>query len=459
MTEKPCAPFSGIKRNYFGTDGIRGAANQAPMTAQTALRVGLAAGRYFTNGTHRHSVVIGKDTRISGYMIEAALQAGFVSVGMDVMLLGPIPTPAVAMLTRSLRADLGVMVSASHNPYHDNGIKLFGPDGYKLSDKIESEIEKLMADHLEENLAAPDQLGRARRLEDARSRYIEMAKHTFPRDLTLNGLRIVVDCAHGGAYKVAPSVFWELGAEIVTIGVTPDGRNINHECGSIAPERAIQKVQETRADLGIVLDGDGDRVILLDEQGKIIDGDQLLAVIATDWQDTDRLCGQGVVSTIMANLGLEKYFHARKLHLQRVNVGDRYVMEAMQKTGCNLGGEQSGHIMLSDYAPTGDGIIAALQALACLRRRAEPPSKAWKLFTPAPQLQKNIRYKKSLPLQDKQVVLAIASAQKQLAGGKGRLVVRPSGTEKMIRVMVESENEHLMQKIASDIAESIEQSL
>ncbi|HEY1878253.1 MAG TPA: phosphoglucosamine mutase, partial [Rhizomicrobium sp.] len=423
-----------MMRKYFGTDGIRGRTNTAQLTPEVALKAGMAAGRIFTRGEHRHRVVIGKDTRLSGYMIESALVSGFTAVGMDVFLFGPLPTPAVAMLTRSLRADLGVMITASHNPFEDNGIKFFGPDGQKLSDAVESEIEALMAAGLEQGLASSAKIGRAKRVDDSQARYIEFAKHTFPRNLRLEGLRIVIDCANGAAYKVAPEVLWELGADIVTIGVTPDGTNINLECGSTAPQAMCNKVREVRADFGIALDGDADRVVMADEHGRIIDGDQILALIAKSWSRADRLKGGGVVGTVMSNAGLDRYLKTLGVSLARSPVGDRYVLEEMARGGFNVGGEQSGHIILSDFSTTGDGLIAALQVLAVLAQDGKPASEAAHLFEPLPQVLENVRFKKGSPLDDERVKSSIASANAKLGTG-GRVLVRKSGTEPLIRVM------------------------
>lgn len=444
-----------MTRTYFGTDGIRGTANDWPMNAETALRVGMAAGRIFTRGDHRHRVVIGKDTRLSGYMIEPALVAGFTSVGMDVFQFGPLPTPAVAMLTRSLRADMGVMISASHNPYSDNGIKLFGPDGYKLSDEIEREIERLMQNGLDEALAAPADLGRAKRIEDAQARYIEFAKRTLPRNLRLEGLRVVIDCANGAAYKVAPTALWELGAEVITIGNEPNGFNINEEVGSTAPDAMCEKVRALRADIGIALDGDADRVLIADETGALIDGDQIMALIAKSWSAEDRLIGGGLVSTVMSNLGLERYLETLGLKLTRTQVGDRYVVEAMRRHGFNVGGEQSGHIVLSDYATTGDGLIAALQVLAVLAGADKPASAMCRLFDPVPQILRNVRFKAGEPLKDAHVTAAIRDGEDRL-GKNGRLVIRPSGTEPLIRVMAEGDDEKLVGQVVGDIIAALE---
>ncbi len=437
-------------RKYFGTDGIRGLANTPPMTSELALRVGMAAGKLFTNGNHRHRVVIGKDTRLSGYMIESALVSGFTAVGMDVFQLGPMPTPAVAMLTRSLRADLGVMISASHNPYSDNGIKLFGPDGYKLSDETELSIEKLMQGNAAELLADPERIGRARRVDSAQERYIEFAKRTLPRNLSFEGLRVVIDCANGAAYKVAPLALWEIGAEVVQLGVEPDGTNINYECGSTAPEALCNKVREVRADIGIALDGDADRVIIADEHGNIVNGDQLMAVIAESWQRRGRLAAGGVVATVMSNLGLERYLEGLGLTLERTPVGDRYVVEHMRKHGFNVGGEQSGHIVLSDFATTGDGLVSALQILGVVAQSANPVSQVCNRFEPLPQVLENVRYKGGRPLEKKSVRTAIDDARGEL-GKSGRLVIRPSGTEPVIRVMAEGDDEKLIDKVVGEI--------
>ncbi len=437
-------------RRLFGTDGIRGVANRAPMDAQTALRLGQAAGYFFSRGAHRHRVVIGKDTRLSGYMLEPALTAGFVGAGMDVVLVGPLPTPAIALLTRSLRADLGVMISASHNPFEDNGIKLFGPDGLKLSDAQEMEIEALMAaDPV--GLVAPSRLGRASRLEDAPGRYIEAVKASFPKGLSLSGLRIVVDCAHGAAYKVAPTVLWELGAEVVSIGVSPDGFNINKECGSTAPGRLAELVRERRADLGIALDGDADRLVLVDEEGQVIDGDQILATVAESWAREGRLAGDTVVATVMSNLGLERFLGGLGLKLLRTKVGDRYVSEKMRETGCNLGGEQSGHMILSDFGTTGDGLVAALQVLAVLTEQKKPVSEVCRRFTPLPQRLVNVRYNGISPLTDDGVKDAIAAAEAKL-GTRGRVLIRASGTEPLIRVMAEAEEEAMVEETVESLA-------
>ena len=441
-------------RKYFGTDGIRGTANANPMTSEVALKVGMAAGKLFTNGDHRHRVVIGKDTRLSGYMIESALVSGFTSVGMDVFQLGPMPTPAVAMLTRSLRADLGVMISASHNPYEDNGIKLFGPDGYKLSDQTEREIEALMGQGSAELLVAPADIGRAKRIDSAQERYIEFAKRTLPRKVRLDGLRIVVDCANGSAYQVAPAALWELGAEVIPIGVDPNGFNINKDCGSTAPSALCKKVREVRADIGIALDGDADRVLITDEKGRVIDGDQLMAVVAQSWQNRGRLAGGGIVATVMSNLGLERYLEELGLSLVRTPVGDRYVVEHMRKHGYNVGGEQSGHIVLSDYTTTGDGLVTALQILGVVTSSGKPVSEICNRFEPLPQILKNVRYKKGHPLDDRKVIKVIDESKGKL-GQAGRLVIRPSGTEPVIRVMAEGDDEKLVGKVVNDIVDAL----
>ena len=445
-----------MNRKYFGTDGIRGRVNTPKLTPEVALKAGMAAGRIFTRGDHRHRVVIGKDTRLSGYMIESALVSGFTAVGMEVFQFGPLPTPAVAMLTRSLRADLGVMITASHNPYEDNGIKLFGPDGQKLSDEVENEIEALMAGGLEQGLAAPAQIGRAKRNDDSQARYIEFAKRTFPREARLDGLRIVIDCANGAAYKVAPEVLWELGADIVPLGVSPDGMNINLDCGSTAPAAMCNKVREVRADFGIALDGDADRVVMSDEHGRIIDGDQLLALIAKSWSKSGRLKGGGVVGTVMSNAGLDRFLQTLNLSLARSAVGDRYVLEEMAKGGFNVGGEQSGHIILSDFSTTGDGLVAALQVLAVLAREGKPASEAAHLFEPMPQVLENVRFKKGSPLEDEKVKSSIAAANAKL-GSSGRILVRKSGTEPLIRVMAEGEDEKVVRAVVRQIASAIEE--
>jgi phosphoglucosamine mutase len=442
------------KRRLFGTDGIRGKANSDPMTAGTALRLGQAAGLMFTRGEHRHRVVIGKDTRLSGYMIEPALTAGFIGAGMDVTLLGPLPTPAVAMLTRSLRADLGVMISASHNPFEDNGIKLFGPDGAKLSDDMELAIEALMDRGFADRLAQPHALGRAARLDDAAGRYIEAAKSSFPRGQRLDGLRVVLDCAHGAAYKVAPTVLWELGATVIAVGTSPDGLNINKGCGSTVPEYLCAQVAEHGAHLGIALDGDADRLILADENGEIIDGDQILALIATSWCRTGALQGNGVVATVMSNLGLERHLASLGLTLHRTKVGDRYVAERMRATGINVGGEQSGHVILTDFATTGDGLLAALQVLSVLVQDGRPASQVLQVFQPLPQRLKNVRFAGPSPLLSKTVQAAITGARDRL-NGTGRVLIRESGTEPLVRVMAEGEDATLIAAIVDSLCEVI----
>jgi phosphoglucosamine mutase len=445
-----------LTRKLFGTDGIRGTANSEPMTAETALKVAMAAGQRFTRGTHRHLVVIGKDTRLSGYMLEPALTAGFISVGLDVVLLGPLPTPAVAMLTRSLRADLGVVISASHNPYEDNGIKLFGPDGYKLSDEVELDIERrIAANGAELALPPADRLGRAKRLDDALGRYIEFVKASFPRGLRLEGLKIVVDCANGAAYRAAPTVLWELGAEVIPIGVEPDGFNINAGFGATDTAALQREVTERNADLGIALDGDADRVVMVDEKGRRLDGDQLMALVARTWHGDGRLKGGGVVATVMSNLGLERYLGGLGLKLVRTQVGDRYVVETMREGGYNVGGEQSGHIILADYATTGDGLIAALQVLAALVEERRPASEAVRLFEPLPQLLKNVRFNGGAPLEREPVKQAIREAE-TLLGRTGRLLIRKSGTEPLIRVMAEGEDDALVARAVDGVVRAIE---
>jgi phosphoglucosamine mutase len=422
------------------------------MTAQMAQRVGQAAGAHFLRGDHRHRVVVGKDTRLSGYMMESSLISGFTSVGMDVVMVGPVPTPAVALLTKSMRADLGVMISASHNPYGDNGIKLFGPDGYKLSDADEAAIEALLEE--EPQLVDASAIGRARKIEDARGRYIHFAKSTFPEELRLDGLRIVVDCANGAAYQVAPSALWELGADVVTIGVTPNGTNINDGCGSTAPAALQARVVEEGAHIGVALDGDADRLIVVDENGRIVDGDQLMAVIALSWARRGMLEGDAVVATVMSNLGLERFLQSNGLDLVRTQVGDRYVLEAMRRGGYNVGGEQSGHIILSDYATTGDGLVAALQILACLVEDGRPASEVLHVFEPLPQLLKNVRFGGGAPLDNEGVKSVIAAAEARLAGS-GRLVIRKSGTEPLIRVMAEGEDPGLVEEVVDSICEAV----
>jgi len=443
-------------RKYFGTDGIRGRANTPPMTAEVALRVGLAAGKLFMSGDdRRHLVVIGKDTRLSGYMIEPALVAGFASVGMDVRTFGPIPTPGVAMMTRSMRADLGVMISASHNRFDDNGIKLFGPDGYKLSDEKELQIEAMMDQPLDQGLSPSARLGRVKRIDDAPPRYIEIAKAAFPRHLSLQGLRIAVDCANGAAYRVAPTTLFELGAEVCAVGVSPNGTNINEDCGSTHPATLSAAVKHYRADIGIALDGDADRLIICDEKGQVVDGDQIMAMIGKDWAQRGILTGGGVVATVMSNLGMERALQAEGLTLERTQVGDRYVMERMRSGGFNLGGEQSGHLILHDYATTGDGLMAALQVLAVMVESGRPMSELARQFEPVPQLLKNVRYTAGKPLEAATVKAAIADGEARLAG-TGRLLVRPSGTEKLIRVMAEGDDEALVKAVVADVADAVQ---
>ena len=444
-----------MTRKYFGTDGIRGTANTPPMTPEIAMRLGMAAGKYFRRGgTRRHSVVIGKDTRLSGYMIEPALVAGFTSVGMDVTLFGPLPTPGVAMMTRSLRADLGVMISASHNAFEDNGLKLFGPDGYKLSDEIELEIESRMDRALDDKLAAPSALGRTRRVDDAQARYIEIVKATFPRGMRLSGLRVCVDCANGAAYKVAPTALYELGAEVFPIGVAPDGFNINQEVGSTHTLALREAVVKYRADIGIALDGDADRCILVDEKGNEIDGDQLIGLIAGDWKKRGLLARDGVVTTVMSNLGLENYLKSQGLSLERTKVGDRYVVERMREGGFNLGGEQSGHIVVSDHVTTGDGMIAALQALAVMVETGKPLSEIARVFEPVPQKLVNVRYQSEAPLEQDSVKQVISAVEARL-GSSGRLVIRKSGTEPLIRVMAEAEDADAMENAVNEVADAV----
>jgi len=444
-----------MTRKYFGTDGIRGTVNRSTMTAEMAVRLGMAAGRVFRRGNYRHRVVIGKDTRLSGYTIEPALVAGFTTMGMDVFLFGPIPTPGVAYLTRTLRADIGVMISASHNQFADNGIKLFRPDGFKLSDEIEAEIESYMDNGVGE-LPQPDKLGRAKRIDDAQARYIEFVKRTFPRDMNLNGLKIVIDCAHGAAYEVAPTTFWELGAEIVPIGVQPDGFNINQGCGSTDTRLLQETVLQEKADIGIALDGDADRLIIVDEKGQQVDGDQLIGLIATNWQKRDILSAPGVVATIMSNLELERYLNSMNLDLVRTCVGDRYVAETMHNKGYNLGGEQSGHMIMSDFITTGDGLIAALQLLAVMNYTSQPVSQLVQVFQPLPQLLKNIAIGANPVLENAHVKQAIREGENRL-GKTGRLVIRKSGTEPLIRIMGEGDDERLVQQVVGDIANVIEE--
>jgi len=442
-----------MSRKYFGTDGIRGRANGV-ITAELALKVGQAVGLTFQNGEHRHRVLIGKDTRLSGYMIENALTAGFTSVGMDVLLTGPIPTPGVAMLTRSMRADLGVMISASHNPFDDNGIKLFGPDGYKLSDDVEKQIEELIDSDLGRRLATSQKIGRARRIDGVQDRYIEFAKRTLPRALEFESMRVVIDCANGAAYKVAPAALWELGAEVFTLGVEPDGFNINKECGSTSPEALAKKVREMRADIGIALDGDADRVAIVDEKGHLVDGDQLLAVVAESWKEDHRLAKPTVVATVMSNLGFERHLKGIGLTLARTPVGDRYIIEHMREGGFNLGGEPSGHIIMSDYATTGDGFVAALQVLAVVKKHGKPVSEVCHRYDPLPQVLKNVRYRNGKPLEDAKVKSAIEDAVQRL-DGQGRLIIRASGTEPVIRVMAEGENQPFIEELVDGIVDAL----
>ena len=441
-----------MARKYFGTDGIRGATNQGAMTAAMAMKVGMAAGSHFLRGDHKHRVVIGKDTRLSGYMLESALVAGFTAVGMDVVMTGPLPTPAIAMLTQTMRADLGVMISASHNPFADNGIKLFGPDGYKLSDADEEAIEALIDGDVP--LVPSAQIGRARRIDDAAGRYIHFAKSTFPTDLRLDGMKVVIDCANGAGYKVAPDALWELGAEVIAIGVTPNGTNINDRVGSTAPETLSETVVASGADIGIALDGDADRLIVVDEKGRVIDGDQLMATIAAGWARRGRLAGGGLVATVMSNLGLERHLAAQGLGLIRTKVGDRHVLEAMRARGYNVGGEQSGHIILADYATTGDGLIAALQVLAEVKRAGAPASEVLHRFDPLPQLLKNVRFAGGKPLEADSVRAVIAEAEAELKG-RGRLVIRPSGTEPVIRVMAEGDDAAQVERLVDAICDAV----
>lgn len=445
-----------MARKFFGTDGIRGRTNAGVMTAATAMKVGQAAGTWFLRGDHRHRVVIGKDTRLSGYMLENAMVAGFTSVGMDVILLGPMPTPAVAMLTREMRADVGVMISASHNPFEDNGIKLFGPDGYKLSDEAELAIERLLGEDLA--LAESAEIGRARRIDDARGRYIHAVKQSLPHDIRLDGLKIVVDCANGAAYHVAPQAIWELGAEVISIGVSPNGKNINDNCGSTHTDLLRETVVASGADIGIALDGDADRLIVVDEQGQVVDGDQIMALIGSEFAARGALRGGGVVATVMSNLGLERFLNGRGLNLVRTAVGDRYVLEQMRAGGFNVGGEQSGHMILADHATTGDGTIAALQVLAALVRAGRPASEVLHVFDPVPQLLKNVRFSGGRPLDAPQVKAVIADAEAQLAG-RGRLVIRPSGTEPVIRVMAEGDDAGEVERIVDSICDAVREAV
>lgn len=443
-----------MAKNFFGTDGIRGLTNKHPMTAEIAMKVGQAAGRHFVRGDHRHRVVIGKDTRLSGYMMENALVAGFTSVGMDVVQVGPMPTPAVALLTRSMRADLGVMISASHNPFHDNGIKLFGPDGFKLSDEDEMKIEGYLEEDAQ--LAEAADIGRAKRFEDARGRYIHAIKMSLSEHIKLDGLKIVCDCANGAAYEVAPSVFWELGAEVITIGVSPNGLNINDKCGSTDVSTLQESVVASGAHIGIALDGDADRLIVVDEKGQIVDGDQLMALIGWSWSCNGLLRGDGIVATVMSNLGLERFLNAQNLNLVRAKVGDRYVLEEMKKGGFNVGGEQSGHMILLDHATTGDGTVAALQVMGELVESGKPASELLHLFDPVPQILKNVRYASGNPLMDEKVKAAIQDAEKELEGS-GRLVIRASGTEPLIRVMAEGDNSDQVMRVVDHICAIVEE--
>jgi len=443
-----------MARHYFGTDGIRGRTNAGVMTADIAMKVGQAAGTRFLRGSHRHRVVIGKDTRLSGYMLENAMVAGFTSVGMDVVLLGPMPTPAVALLTRELRADVGVMISASHNPFEDNGIKLFGPDGFKLSDADEEAIEVMLGQNLP--LAESDLIGRARRIEDARGRYIHAVKGSVPQDVRLDGLKIVVDCANGAAYQVAPSAVWELGAEVITIGVQPNGKNINLKCGSTHLDLVKETVVASGADIGIALDGDADRLIVVDEKGQTVDGDQIMALIGTQLAAQDLLRGGGVVATVMSNLGLERFLNGQGLTLERTKVGDRHVLERMRSGGFNVGGEQSGHMIMLDHATTGDGTIAALQVLTALVKSGKRASELLHLFDPVPQLLKNVRFSGGKPLEADKVQLVIAEAEAQLAG-KGRLVIRASGTEPVIRVMAEGDDAAEVEQVVDAICDAVKE--
>jgi len=438
-------------RKYFGTDGIRGTANRFPMTADIAQRLGMAAGHYFTKGGHRHRVVIAKDTRLSGYMIENALTSGFLSMGMDVLLVGPMPTPAVAFLTRAMRADLGVMISASHNPFADNGLKLFGPDGFKLSDEVELDIESHMDDDMSAMYAAPEKVGRAKRLDDAPGRYIEFVKSTFPKHLRLDGLKIVIDCANGAGYQVGPIILWELGAEVVPIHVSPNGTNINKACGSTHPESLSKAVLEHGAHIGIALDGDADRLTVVDEKGQVLDGDQLMAMIADYANKHGTLKGGAIAATLMSNLGLEQFLRARGIGLHRTKVGDRYVMEAMKQHGLNIGGEQSGHLILGDYSTTGDALIAALQVLAGVMESGKPASAALQMFAPVPQVLRNVKYTGASPLSREDVKTKIAEIEKQL-GRDGRIVVRASGTEPLIRIMIEGKDKAGIEATAGELA-------
>ncbi|AUJ63463.1 phosphoglucosamine mutase [Aestuarium zhoushanense] len=444
-----------MTRKLFGTDGVRGTANQYPMTAEMALKIGAAAGRYFRNdGSNGHRVVIGKDTRLSGYMFENALTAGLTSTGMNVLLLGPVPTPAVGMLTTTMRADVGIMISASHNPHHDNGIKFFGPDGFKLSDEAEAEIEAMVFADIQ--LAQSINIGRAKRIDDGRFRYAERVKATFPQGQNLKGLKVVIDCANGAAHKVAPEVLWELGAEVIPVGVAPNGYNINENCGSTSPRTAAETIVSHGADVGICLDGDADRIMILDEKGNVADGDQLMALMAGRWADEGRLSGGALVATVMSNLGLERYLDGRGLRLERTNVGDRYVVERMRAGGYNLGGEQSGHIVMTDFATTGDGLLAGLQFLAAMIATGKKASELTKSFETVPQMLKNVRYSAgSDPLSAESVKQAIADAEGLLVG-KGRLLIRKSGTEPLVRVMAECEDAALLEQVVDGIVAEVQ---
>ncbi len=443
-----------MTRKYFGTDGIRGKANQGVMRPESVLKIAMATALHLRRGSHRQRAVVGKDTRLSGYMLESAFVSGFTAMGVDTFMVGPVPTPAVAMLTRSLRADIGVVLSASHNRYFDNGIKLFGADGFKLSDETEQEIEALLEQDLERHLAGPEDLGRATRIESARDRYVEFAKRTLPRSLSLEGLRVVVDCAHGAAYRVAPSALWELGADVVSLSVEPNGTNINEECGATSVSTLQRKVREVRADLGIALDGDADRLIIVDEKSRVVDGDQLMAVIARSWAEDQRLSRPGIVATVMSNLGLERYLTGAGLELSRTKVGDRYVVNRMREAGFNLGGEQSGHIIMTDYATTGDGLVSALQLLSVIQTMGRPVSEVCHRFDPVPQVLKNVRVSGAHPLENSQVQKAIAAGEERL-GNTGRLVIRPSGTEPLIRVMGEGDDADLVHLVVDDIIEAL----
>ena len=445
-----------MKQQLFGTDGIRGEANHWPITPEIALKVGMAVGLVFKNGQHRHRVVIGKDTRLSGYMIESALIAGFTSVGVDVFQLTTMPTPGVAMLTRSLRADLGVMISASHNPYRDNGIKIFGPDGFKLSDEIESRVELFVESDLTSKLSESASLGKTTRVEGVHERYIEYAKRTMPRDFDLSELKIVVDCANGATYRVAPVALWELGADVVKLGVEPDGFNINKDCGSTSIDALCRKVKEVSADIGIALDGDGDRVIIVDEKGKVVDGDQIMAVVAQFWKEKERLKKPGIVTTIMSNLGLENFLEGIGLSMERTKVGDRYVAECMRREGYNFGGEQSGHLIMSDFTTTGDGLVAALQVLGMVKELDKPVSAVCSRFDPVPQIQKNVSCFNGNPLKSSQVRKAIKEAKNRI-GKDGRLIVRPSGTEPVIRIMGEGTDQVLVEEVVNDVCQVVKE--